>query len=476
MKSTARFTWRGAWLALLVSVLLALLAVPFFAEVAPTAAQDPTPTPNDPVWLAFSEARSALEEKFDTDLQLVRNYEWAQTEWTSPEGIEDCLNPENRSGEQLWFGWRFVITSLLGNQYEGRSSFDRSVIIACDNVTAPAQVAAAPADPGAADPNLPAPVAGSGAVGGFELGGHVFDFNAGTVSAMQRSGMTWVKKQLRYNLGDDPGVAAGLIQAAQSNGFRILLGIVGNPAQMGDYGSYVQSYASFVGGVAALGADAIEVWNEPNIAREWPAGQINGGTYTQMLAAAFNAIKSSNPNTIVISGAPAPTGFFGAAGCTAQGCNDDVFMQQMAAAGAGQYMDCVGLHYNEGIIAPNQNSGDPRGSYPTYYFDQMLNRGFAPFGGTPVCWTELGYLSGEGFDMPIPAGFAWANNTTQTQKAAWLAEAVSRSAQSGRVRLMIIWNVDFPFFTATDPMGGYAMIEPGGACRACDTVGAVMGG
>jgi hypothetical protein len=104
----------------------------------------------------------------------------------------------------------------------------------------------------------------------------------------------------------------------------------------------------------------------------------------------------------------------------------------------------------------------------------MLARGFNPF-NKPVCWTELGYLSGEGFNTPIPAGFAWANNTTVAQHAAWLAEAASLSAQSGRVRLMIIWNVDFPFFTATDPMGGYAMIRPGGGCPACDTVGRVMG-
>src|SRR5690606_20484336 len=121
------------------------------------------------------------------------------------------------------------------------------------------------------------------------------------------------------------------------------------------------------------GVDAIEVWNEPNIVREWPANSINGAIYTRMLAEAFNAIKTARSSTIVISGAPSPTGYFGAAGCavnspTDAGCNDDTFMAQMAQAGAANYLDCVGLHYNEGIVAPSATSGDPRGNYPTYFF------------------------------------------------------------------------------------------------------------
>ncbi|PJF27041.1 MAG: hypothetical protein CUN53_05545 [Phototrophicales bacterium] len=468
MNKTGRHSQRFLWVSLAASALLMVLLIQFGAP-SRISAQGPTPTPTDRLWLAFSAARSAIEEKFNEDLTIVQRWTFEEMEFVN--GIDSCVS-EVAQTRPLYFGWRFVITSLTGNRYEGRTSFDATIVTACDEVTVNAPAAAAP---GAVDPNLPAPVAGSGATGGFEIGGHVLELNAGTVNAMRRSGMTWVKKQLRYSLGQDPGSAAGLIQQARANNFKILLGIVGEPSQLApNFDSYIQSYAQFVAGVARLGADAIEVWNEPNIDREWPAGQINGANYTRLLAAAFNAIKTANPNTMVISGAPAPTGFFGAAGCTAQGCNDDVFMQQMAQAGAAQYMDCVGLHYNEGIIAPSRSGGDPRGNYPTYYFGSMLARGFNPF-NKPVCWTELGYLSGEGFSTPIPAGFAWANNTTVAQQAAWLAEAASLSAQSGRVRLMIIWNVDFPFFTATDPMGGYAMIRPGGGCPACDTVGRVMG-
>jgi hypothetical protein len=474
MQQTAFSTRRQArvsWGVIVATLALFALFAIQFKSVTPAAAQDAGATPTDPLSQAFAAVRNALEEKYSTDLSVVTRWTFEEIEFVN--GIDSCVDlEEGVAGRQLFWGWRFVITSLTNRRFEGRSSFDRSIIVACDRVEATAQTAA----PGAVDPNLPAPVAGSGAVGGFELGGHVLELNTNTVSLMRRARMTWVKKQLRYSLGQDPSSAAGLIQSARANGFKIVLGIVGDPTQMGNFDSYIQSYASFVSGVASLGADAIEVWNEPNIDREWPAGQINGGNYTRLLAAAFNAIKSANPNVLVISGAPAPTGFFGAAGCAAGGCNDDAFMSQMAQAGAAQYMDCVGLHYNEGIIPPSQNSGDPRGSYPTYFFSSMLNRGFSPFGGKPVCFTELGYLSPEGFDTPLPGSFAWAANTSVAQHAAWLAEAASIAANSGRVRMMIVWNVDFPFYTSTDPMGGYAMFRPGGGCPACDSLGSVMGG
>ncbi|MDX2160459.1 MAG: hypothetical protein SF162_03945 [bacterium] len=470
----ARHSARFSMSILLCFVTLFAVFAVQFGTAEPAAAQQavPTSTPADPFTQAFNAVRRALEEKYSTDLTYVTRWEFDEANFTG--GITSCVDlGEDEQPITLYWGWRFVITSLSNRTFEGRASFDRSVIIACDRVEAPQTTAAPEA---AVDPNLPAPVAGSGATGSFELGGHVLELNSNTVSLMRRARMTWVKKQFRYQLGQDPSAAAGLIQSARSNGFRILLGIVGSPSELGaNYDSYINSYAQFVAGVAAQGADAIEVWNEPNIDREWPAGQINGANYTRLLAASFNAIKSANPNTIVISGAPAPTGFFGSAGCGTGGCNDDVFMQQMAAAGAASYMDCVGLHYNEGIVAPSQTGGDPRGSYPTYFFQSMLARGYNPF-SKPVCFTELGYLSPEGFNDPLPSSFAWAQNTSVAEHAAWLAEAASLAAQSGRVRMMIVWNVDFPFYTATDPMGGYGMNRPGGSCPACDTLGAVMGG
>ena len=103
----------------------------------------------------------------------------------------------------------------------------------------------------------------------------------------------------------------------------------------------------------------------------------------------------------------------------------------------------------------------------------MLNRALAAFPGKKACFTELGYLTPEGYP-PLPGGFAWAGNVTLAQQASWLALAASRASASGRVRLMIVWNIDATRYDS-DPQAGYAIIRPGGSCPACDSLGRIAG-
>ncbi len=314
------------------------------------------------------------------------------------------------------------------------------------------------------------PVAGSIAVGAFEYGGHVTGTSTSAVTFMQSAGMSWMKVQLRYSPGMDPSAAAGPIGDAHARGFKILLGVVGYPNDLAaGGGGYVSQFASFLGGVAALGPDAIEVWNEANIDREWPRGQISGAAYADMLRQAYQAIKGANGSVMVISGAPAPTGAEGA--FPGQVVNDNNWLTQVVQAGGLNYMDCLGAHYNEGIVGPDQRSGDPRDDYYTRYFGGMVDTYWSLSGGSrPICFTELGYLSPEGYP-PLDPFFGWAANTTVAQQASWLARAAVLASQSGRVRLMIIWNVDFTTYGA-DPMAGYAIIRANGTCPACNALAA----
>jgi hypothetical protein len=319
----------------------------------------------------------------------------------------------------------------------------------------------------------PAPVANVAppvvANSGFELGGQAFGAPYGQMSY---AGMNWIKRQHKWSPGNTGQEVAGMIAEAHNAGFRILLSMPGQvrPSSI-DFGAYVE----FLRAVASLPdpPDAIEVWNEQNIDAEWPVGQISPQAYVQnMLAPAYQAIKGANSRIMVISGAPAPTGFFG--GCGSGGCDDAVYMQGMAAAGAASYMDCIGVHYNEGIIPPSQESGDPRSEHYTRYFWGMLNSYYNAFGGSrPVCFTELGYLTGEGYGA-LPGSFSWAGNVTVAQQAQWLAQAASLAANSGKVRMLIVWNVDSQTW-GSDPQAGYAIVRPGGSCPACETLHQVMG-
>jgi hypothetical protein len=313
------------------------------------------------------------------------------------------------------------------------------------------------------------PPSGGGGGGGFELGGQVAGFDRPDLMAY--AGMTWVKRQVRWSPG--AGADAGEINDAHSKGFKILLSVLGSPGDIAGGANY-GDFARFVGDLAADGADGIEIWNEMNLDREWPAGQIDPNAYTQLLRQSYQSIKGRNPNTLVISGALSPTGAEGAFGLD-HVWNDDRYVAGLAAAGAANYADCIGVHYNEGIISPLQNSGDPRADYYTRYYSGMVSTYYNAFGGArPLCFTELGYLTPEGYG-PLPGSFGWAGNTTVAQQAQWLGQVATLARNSGIVRLVVIFNVDFKGY-GDDPQAGYAMIRPGGGCPACDALHAVTGG
>ena len=307
---------------------------------------------------------------------------------------------------------------------------------------------------------------------GFELGGQIMTFLY--PNEMRSAGMTWLKMQVVWNRGGSTADAQNIINHARNHGFKVLLSIKGNRSEVAvNQQQYYQDYAAFVAAVAHLGPDAIEIWNEPNIDREWPAGLIHGSVYTQLLAQAYPAIKAANPNVMVISGAPAPTGYFGG-GCATSGCDDKIFIEQMAAAGAAQYFDCTGVHYNEGVLPPTATSGDPRGSSSHYsrYYPTMVSTYRTVFPSKPLCFTELGYLTPEGLGS-LPAGFEWGANTSRQEQADWLAQAAALSRDGGQVRLMVVWNVDASIYNS-DPMAGWSIIRTG-TCPACTTLANTMG-
>jgi hypothetical protein len=306
--------------------------------------------------------------------------------------------------------------------------------------------------------------------GAFELGGQVSDFRA--PDQMRYAGMAWVKRQVRWSPGKT--ASADAVTDAHAKGFKILLSVIGTSPDviLGNF----DGYAAFVGDLARLGADGIEVWNEMNLDREWPAGQINPASYTDLLRRSYQQIKAQNPGTLVISGAPSPTGAEGAFGLD-HVWNDDRYLAGMASAGAASYADCIGVHYNEGVVGPTQSSGDPRNpsDYYSRYYPAMVKLYSDTFlGARKLCFTELGYLTPEGYG-PLPASFAWGGNTTVAQQAQWLGEAAALARDGGKVRLLMVFNVDFTVY-GDDPQAGFAILRPGGGCPACDALHAVTGG
>ncbi len=456
------------WLALALATIVTMTAL----------SQDDNAVAGDYVQTSLQIARELIEEERESRLTMVR-WRYYEDDWSSPGsyqlygsfGIDNCSTdvPIGQKRQGILFGWTFTILDMSGKEYQARVSYDFQDAILCDEAQVPPAYASTVAEATEAPEQHAVPVQTAGPAG-FALGGHVEGLDSRAAALMRAAGMTWVKKQLPVEAGIAKGIE--FIQSAKANNFKILLGVVGSKEALAtDFNAYVAQLSAFVAELARNGADAIEIWNEPNLDREWPHGQINGANYVDMLKAAYTAIKAANSATLVISGAPAPTGAEGA--FPGAVVNDDNFMRQMAQAGAAQYMDCLGLHYNEGIVSPRNSRGDPRSPYPTRYFGSMLNRGAQFFPNSKICWTELGYLSGEGMGAPIPTSFSWASNVTVAQQAEWIADAARLSRASGRVSLMIVWNLNFTRWD-TDPMGGYALLRPDGSCPGCATLGAAM--
>ncbi len=314
----------------------------------------------------------------------------------------------------------------------------------------------------ASTPTVPTPPPATPTTG-FALGGQTQTF--AHPDLMRSAGMTWVKFQDKWSPGDDPAGMAGDINRAHAQGFKVLVSVTGQlyPGSI-NYASYVQ----YVKGIAALGADAIEIWNEMNLDREWPAGQISPSTYVNsMLKPAYQAIKAANPGTMVISGALAPTGVHNITTVW----SDDIYLAGMRDAGAASYMDCVGVHHNAGATSPYASTGHPADPGPhhySWYYSGTYNVYASTFTSKPLCFTEIGYLSPEGYGS-APPNFAWGNGTSVAEHAQWLGEAARLARTSGRVRLFIVFNVDFTHWS-DDPQAGYAILRPGGSCPACSTL------
>ena len=303
----------------------------------------------------------------------------------------------------------------------------------------------------------------------FELGGHAGGLSH--LAQMKSSGMSWIRTTVT---GFE--MPAGFIKEAHANGLHVAVSAMGDRARVLDE-TYQNEWAQHLGALAAAGVDAIEVWDEPNYEGSWPAGRINGATYAGLLKKAHTAIKAANPKTLVISGGLVSSEVFGG-GCAQNGCDDIMFLAQMAGAGAQNYMDCVGAHYTAGFTAPGATGGSTQYSFRSVYYAPMRDLYYQAFGGAKsVCFTELGFVSPEGFNGSMPRNFTWASNTTLAQHAQWLAESAKLSKESGKVRLLLVWNIDSDLWASGesgDPQAGYAIIRPDGRCPACETLRGVM--
>ncbi|HHW85430.1 MAG TPA: cellulase family glycosylhydrolase [Chloroflexi bacterium] len=200
---------------------------------------------------------------------------------------------------------------------------------------------------------------------------------------MKEAGFNWIKQAFSWESIEGAGrgqfdwsIADKVVTHANERGLKILARLsldpdargfwAGDPPASGD------AFAEYAGALAAryncqpgaIGCiQAYQIWNEPNLAREWGGKRPNPAEYVEFLGKAYRAIKAANPNAIVISAGMAPTG-----DNSDIAMPDDLFYDQMYQTMGGNssgYFDALGVH-GAGYAAPPELDPAEAASNPKY--------------------------------------------------------------------------------------------------------------
>ncbi len=316
--------------------------------------------------------------------------------------------------------------------------------------------------------------------------------------------LAWVKQQVRW---DHFSGAQGqmdwsgydvTVEFANERGLKVMFSVVGAPnwsrtyfdenpqaAPPDDYTLFVDFLGELVDRYKGK-IHAIEIWNEQNLDREWDTAEgVKASAYVELLRLSYQTIKSRDPGIIVISGALSPVG--ASANDPANSnrviyMDDFAYFQEMINAGFLNYADCVGAHHN-GINLPpyvawnegyNDTTATFRGPFdnPDHswsfkstlwgYHDMIKASGR----DTPLCVTEFGWATSEGF-TGYPPGFEFALDNTLKEQAEWDVQAFQLMREWGFVHLAFLWNLDYSYKggNVTDPNAPYSILDMNGAAR-----------
>jgi GH35 family endo-1,4-beta-xylanase len=177
-----------------------------------------------------------------------------------------------------------------------------------------------------------------------------------------QAGFSWVKQEFAWR--EIEGAEKGafnwdntdrMMDQIENHDLKVLARVGVQPAWAG--GDYPEigppnNYQDFADFVTALATrykgriEAYQIWNEPNLSREWGNRPPSPAEYTELLKLAHDAIKQVDPNALVISAGLAPT-----TRNDAVAMPDTYFVQGMYDAGAKPYFDLLGAH-GAGYKAP----------------------------------------------------------------------------------------------------------------------------
>ncbi len=223
-------------------------------------------------------------------------------------------------------------------------------------------------------------------------------------------------------------------------------------------------------------ADAIEIWNEPNLRREWNTALLpfSGAGYMQLFTPAYNAIRAYRPDLQIITAGLAPT-------TTSDFSVDDrAYLRQMYDAGLGSYTDVsIGVHPYGWGNPPDARccgaAGDPGwDENPHFFFLDNLDETRAIMsanghGDVPMWVTEFGWSTWRDLGVPLPqpeANYLFMDYASPEDQANYAIRAFEIGLNERTdIAGMILWNLNFAndlTIGASQEIVGYSMLLPPG--------------
>jgi polysaccharide biosynthesis protein PslG len=238
------------------------------------------------------------------------------------------------------------------------------VLVACGSPPAaptPTTVPAVAPKPAVSPAPSPSPLAG-GKVPTTDPSIHVFLWGNPSTTARdlqlaRDGGFHWVKQRFEWrniegkNKGDFEWTEPDrIVDAISQTGLKIIARVDNQPKWAASSIQWPGSgppdnpkdWSDFLSALAKrykARIQAYEIWNEPNLDREWGGKKPDPAAYTSMLKASYQAIKAADADALVVSAGMSPTTD------TSQHAVPDIeFIRQMYAAGAGGSFDILGVH------------------------------------------------------------------------------------------------------------------------------------
>jgi SH3-like domain-containing protein len=239
----------------------------------------------------------------------------------------------------------------------------------------------------------------------------------------------------------------------------------GPPDNYADYADFVRSFVDRYKLGSPFGTvQAIQIWNEVNLDREWGGGPINrqsAADYVRLLSLAYGAAKAADPNVIVISAGLSPTGV------TADFAQpDDAYLRWMYEAGLTGNYDVLGANANVQCPCVEAIPGSVAGfSHPSFYFrrvEQLHEIMVANGDADKQVWLmEFGWTTDR-----IHPSYAWYA-TTEDQKSELIVQAFRFAAEHWApwIGVMTLWTVAAPHWGANDEQVWWAVTNPDGSPR-----------